>query len=116
MEFITPENAFYIVVIILGVYVALQIYIIKKMMIIIRKLFDILFQFEDIMSRFKIPVKTKPGKIRKTCQICKYRLAFFNSKSKNPGFLYYRCQITRKRVPMDFLCNDFVIDPQTYNV
>ncbi|MBC8185640.1 hypothetical protein H8E88_31525 [candidate division KSB1 bacterium] len=116
MEFITLENIFYIAAIILGVYIALQIYIINKMRIIIRKLFDILFQFEDIMRRFKIPGKTKPGKIRKTCQICKYRLAFFNSKSNNPGFLYYRCQITRKKVPADFLCNDFVIDPQTYNV
>jgi len=116
MKLTTPDNIFFIVMIIIGIYIALQIYIIHKLRIIIGKLFEILFHFEGIMRRFKIPVKSKQTKSKKSCQICKYRLAFYNSSSKIPGFLYYRCQITRKKVPYDFSCKDFVLDPQTYNV
>ena len=116
MKLISQDNIVFLVLIIVGIYVALQIYIIHKLKIIIAKLFEILFHFEGIMRRFKIPVKSKQEKSKKCCQLCKYRLAYYNRNSKIPGFFYYRCQITKKKVPQDFLCNDFVFDSQTHNV
>jgi len=111
-----PDNIFYIVMIVLGIYIALHIYIIHKLKIIIGRLFEILFHFENILKRLKIPEKAKQAKSKKSCQTCKYRLAYYNSDEKIPGFLYYRCQITQKKVPPDYLCKDFVFDPQIYNV
>ena len=68
-----PDNVFYVVMIFLGLYIALQVYIIHKLKIIIGKLFEILFHFEGILRRFRIPEKAKQVKSKRSCQICKYR-------------------------------------------
>ena len=116
MKSFSPDLMFYSMIIFFGIYIVLQIYIVHKLKIIISRLFEILFYFENVLRKFKLPVRAKPVKVRKSCQTCKYRLAYYNNNSKFPGYLYYRCQISKKKVAPNFLCKDFVFDPQTYNV
>ncbi len=82
----------------------------------IGKLFTVILQFEGIFSKRNFSEKSHQVKLLKNCQVCKYRLAFYNHDTKNQGTLYYRCQITRRQVSPNYCCRDFVFDPQTFNV
>ena len=55
-----------------------------KLIVIIGKLIDILFQLENNFLASKIPEKIKAVKKSKNCQACKYRLAFYNQDAKIP--------------------------------
>ena len=116
MTSFNPEFMYYTMIICFGIYIVLQIYVVYKLKIIISKLFEILIHFENVLRVFKLSAKPKTIKLKKSCQICKYRLAFYDNEKESQGYLFYRCQISRKDVKPDFVCNDFVFDPQTYNV
>lgn len=115
MKNINADMIFYMIFVFLGLYIALQIYLILKLKTIIKQLFDILFQFHDVMNKLHlIPGKVKTRNV-KNCQNCKYRLPFYNSQQTGNEFIYYRCQISHKKVASDYYCSDFVFDSQIYD-
>ena len=116
MNNINQETILYLLALFFGLYISLQIYIILKLKKIIVHLFEILFQVHDVLNKLPKAPGKKTIKVKKYCQNCKYRLPFYNKSDTSSSLFYYNCQITRKKVPPDYYCSNFVFDQKTLDV
>ncbi len=116
MKTLSPDIFFYLIIFFFGTYILLQIYIILKLRTIIKHLFEILFQLHAIIRKVYIDRATKSNQLKKICQNCKFRLPYYNANAHIQNLIYYRCQLSNKKVPPDYYCQNFVLDPQTYDV
>ena len=116
MEINKSDIIFYLLISFFSVYIILQVYIVLRMRTIIQKLFDILFRIDAVMKHIRPSHQKTRVKLIQSCKNCKNRVPFYFSDPEYESYFYYRCRLTRKQVLPDYYCNNFVLDPQTYDV
>ena len=116
MEANNSDNFFYLLIAFFSLYIILQIYIVFKMRLIIQKIFEIIFRIDGIFRQVKMTSLQSKITPLKVCKNCQNRIPFYYSENEKDGFFYYRCRLTKKQVPGDHACDNFILDPQTYDV
>lgn len=116
MEINNSDILFYLLISFFSIYIILQIFIVLKMRVIVEKLIYIMFRLDGLRREFHQLDRGTPIHLTRSCKNCKNRIPFYFNVSKFEGYFYYRCKLTKKQIPPDYLCERFIFDPQTYDV
>ncbi len=109
MSDMSPDFLLLLVVVFFGFYIILQILIASRLSALTKYLLDILIELKTMSAKSRLKKQfSRP----RNCAVCKYRVPFFDFQKKTQTMVYYRCQLTKKKVDPDYFCENFILDPQ----